>query len=45
VSRLTVAMTLQAMKWMMGAATIEQVRERSNRQRQFALLRHGRSGG
>jgi len=45
VSRLTVAMTLQAMKWMMGAATIEQVRERSNRQRQLALLRHGRSGG
>jgi len=45
VGRLTAATLIQAAKWMVGASPFEQVRERSNRQRQFALLRHGRSGG
>ena len=45
VGRLTFATLMQAMKWTIGAASLEQVRERSNRQKQFALLRHGRTGG
>ena len=45
VGRLTFATVIQAMKWMIGNAPFSQVRERSNRQMQFALLRHGRTGG
>ena len=45
VGRLTLATVIQTLKWMAGAAPFSQVRERSSRQLQFALLRHGRSGG
>jgi hypothetical protein len=45
VGRLTIATLAQTAKWMIGAAPFDEVRERSNRQMQFALLRHGRSGG
>lgn len=45
VARLSMATVWQAVRWLSGAATLADVRERSNRQMQFALLRHGRTGG
>lgn len=45
VGRLTLATTWQAFRWMTGAVPFAQVRERSSRQLQFALLRPGRTGG
>jgi GT2 family glycosyltransferase len=45
VGRLTLATGWQALRWAGGAASLAEVRERSSRQRQFALLRPGRSGG
>jgi len=35
----------QTLRWLGGAASLADVRERSNRQMQFALLRPGRTGG
>jgi GT2 family glycosyltransferase len=45
VVRLTLATLLQAVRWAGGKASLAEVRERSNRQMQFALLRPGRTGG
>jgi N-acetylglucosaminyl-diphospho-decaprenol L-rhamnosyltransferase len=45
VTRLTFATFWQTGRWLAGAASLAEVRERSNRQRQFALLRPGRTGG
>ena len=45
VGRLTLATSWQAMRWLGGAASLAEVRERSSRQMQFALLRPGRTGG
>ena len=45
VGRLTTATLWQVARWMTGAAPFSHVRERSMRQKQFALLRHGRAGG
>ncbi|HEY2433812.1 MAG TPA: glycosyltransferase family 2 protein [Vicinamibacterales bacterium] len=45
VGRLSLATAMQVLKWMVGAASFAQVRERSRRQVQFTLLRHGRIGG
>ena len=45
VGRLTAATLWQVARWMTGAAPFSNVRERSVRQKQFALLRHGRAGG
>ncbi len=45
VGRLTLATIWQALRWMAGAVPFAQVRERSTRQLQFALLRPGRTGG
>jgi len=45
VGRLTLATLWQTMRWLGGAASLADVRERSNRQMQFALLRPGRTGG
>jgi GT2 family glycosyltransferase len=45
VGRLTLATMSQTMRWLGGAASLAEVRERSNRQMQFALLRPGRTGG
>lgn len=45
VGRLTLATFWQTVRWLAGAASLAEVRERSNRQMQFALLRPGRTGG
>lgn len=45
VGRLSIATAWQTLRWLIGAATFADVRERSHRQMQFALLRHGRIGG
>jgi GT2 family glycosyltransferase len=45
VGRLTLATMWQAVRWAGGRASLADVRERSNRQLQFALLRPGRTGG
>ena len=45
VGRLTLAAVWQLVRWMIGQASFADVIERSRRQRQFALLRPGRSGG
>jgi GT2 family glycosyltransferase len=45
VGRLTLATLWQTLRWIGGAASLAEVRERSSRQLQFALLRPGRSGG
>ena len=45
VGRLSIATIWQTLRWLSGAATLADVRERSSRQLQFALLRHGRIGG
>jgi len=45
VGRLTFATLWQTLRWLVGAASLSDVRERSSRQLQFALLRHGRTGG
>jgi GT2 family glycosyltransferase len=45
VGRLTFAMLWQTLRWLGGASSFADVCERSNRQRQFALLRPGRTGG
>ena len=45
VGRLTIATIWQTLRWLGGAASLADVRERSKRQMQFALLRPGRSGG
>jgi GT2 family glycosyltransferase len=45
VGRLTLATLWQTTRWLAGAASLAEVRERSNRQMQFALLRPGRAGG
>jgi GT2 family glycosyltransferase len=45
VGRLTLATLWQTVRWLGGAASLADVRERSSRQLQFALLRPGRSGG
>ena len=45
VGRLTAATLWQVVRWITGAAPFSHVRERSLRQKQFALLRHGRAGG
>jgi hypothetical protein len=45
VGRLTAATVWQTMRWMIGAGSMADVRERSTRQLQFALLRPGRTGG
>lgn len=45
VGRLTLATLWQTMRWLGGAASLAEVRERSSRQLQFALLRPGRTGG
>ena len=45
VGRLTLATLWQTMRWLGGAASLADVRERSSRQLQFALLRPGRTGG
>jgi GT2 family glycosyltransferase len=44
VARLTGATLAQTMRWMVGRASLADVRERSSRQLQFALLRPGREG-
>ncbi len=44
VSRLTLATLWQAGRWLTGDASFAEVRERSVRQLQFALLRSGRAG-
>ena len=43
--RLTLATLWQAMRWLAGQSAFAEVRERASRQRQFALLRPGRTGG
>ena len=43
--RLTLATLWQTVRWLGGAASLADVRERSSRQLQFALLRPGRTGG
>lgn len=45
VGRLTLATLWQTVRWLGGAASLAEVRERSSRQLQFALLRPGRTGG
>ena len=45
VGRLTLATLWQTLRWIAGRAPFADVRERSRRLMQFALLRHGRSGG
>ena len=45
VGRLTLATLWQTVRWLGGAASLADVRERSSRQLQFALLRPGRTGG
>ena len=45
VGRLTLATLWQTLRWLGGAASLADVRERSRRQVQFALLRPGRTGG
>ena len=45
VGRLTAATLWQVVRWITGAVPFSHVRERSLRQKQFALLRHGRAGG
>jgi GT2 family glycosyltransferase len=45
VGRLTLATLWQTVRWVRGAASLADVRDRSSRQMQFALLRHGRTGG
>jgi GT2 family glycosyltransferase len=45
VGRLTLSTLWQTLRWLGGAASLADVRERSNRQMQFALLRPGRTGG
>jgi GT2 family glycosyltransferase len=45
VGRLTLATVWQTMRWLGGAGSLADVRERSSRQMQFALLRPGRAGG
>jgi GT2 family glycosyltransferase len=45
VGRLTMSTLWQTLRWLGGAASLADVRERSNRQMQFALLRPGRTGG
>ena len=45
VGRLTLATLWQTMRWLGGSASLADVRERSHRQMQFALLRPGRTGG
>jgi N-acetylglucosaminyl-diphospho-decaprenol L-rhamnosyltransferase len=45
VGRLTLATLWQTLRWAGGAASLAEVRERSSRQLQFALLRPGRTGG
>ena len=45
VGRLTLATLWQTVRWLGGAASLTDVRVRSNRQKQFALLRPGRTGG
>ena len=45
VGRLTLATLWQTVRWLGGAASLADVRERSKRQMQFVLLRPGRSGG
>lgn len=43
--RLTAATLWQVVRWMAGTAPFSHVRERSSRQKEFLLLRHGRAGG
>ncbi len=43
--RLSLATGWQALRWLAGRARLAEVRERWSRQRQFALLRPGQSGG
>ena len=43
--RLSLATGWQTLRWLGGAASLADVRERSHRQMQFALLRPGRTGG
>jgi GT2 family glycosyltransferase len=45
VGRLTLATAWQAVRWLAGRARLSDVRERSSRQMQFALLRPGGTGG
>ena len=45
VARLTGATTWQLVRWVTGRVPFADVRERSSRQLQFVLLRHGRAGG
>jgi GT2 family glycosyltransferase len=45
VARLSLATAWQTIRWMGGTASLSEVRERSSRQLQFALLRPGRIGG
>jgi GT2 family glycosyltransferase len=45
VGRLSFATMWQALRWIAGSASLSDVRERSSRQLQFALLRPGRTGG
>jgi GT2 family glycosyltransferase len=45
VARLSLATAWQTIRWMVGAASMSEVRERSSRQLQFTLLRPGRIGG
>jgi hypothetical protein len=45
VGRLSFATIWQALRWIAGSASLSDVRERSSRQLQFALLRPGRTGG
>jgi GT2 family glycosyltransferase len=45
VGRLSFATIWQALRWIGGAGSLADVRERSSRQLQFALLRPGRTGG
>jgi GT2 family glycosyltransferase len=45
VGRLTLATVWQTMRWLTGVGSMADVRERSSRQLQFALLRPGRTGG
>jgi GT2 family glycosyltransferase len=43
--RMTIATGWQMLRWLAGRSSFAEVRERASRQRQFALLRHGRTGG
>jgi GT2 family glycosyltransferase len=45
VGRLTLATLWQTLRWLGGASSLAEVRERSSRQMQFVLLRPGRTGG